>query len=169
MQRLIFLFLALATWLLAACATGPAPTREEIQLDYSGSEEFVRLGPGSFRIIGRPVDDFMSRVVYDVSHCRGRVVSVEAEYRTHNLRIGPKEFHGAHVDYIAFYPKGPPRYPANWHIAPSPRLPSAAEAEWVEVSRSWRIPADAERVLVRIGLQASTGVLEVRQAHVFCS
>lgn len=145
---------ALALVLLAsACATAPSSP-------FGVMGAVNRQADGNFTVYGRAGADDLSAVTYVVPQsCFGRQLTVSVEYRTTALTGGTSSFHGVHVDYDLRH-QGATRYPLDYLVDPS--------ATWQSVSRSWVIPADATRVIVRVGLQGVTGRMDVRNLQVTC-
>lgn len=128
---------------------------------YSGSSDYVRDRGSHYDIYGRDVGDYMSALMYDVSDCAGRHITITGEYRTERLSQGTAEYHGIHVDYEAFFPGRIPAYPRNWQLLPS--------SDWSYFYRHYAIPAEATRVILRVGLQGIRGRLQTRNVQVSCS
>lgn len=132
---------------LGACATAPASP-------WGVMGAVSRSGQG-YTIYGVLEWNDMSAVTYVVpKSCFGKQISLSVEYRTpKGIKQGTSTFHGVHVDY-EMRQEGMSRYPADYLADPSP--------DWRTVNRVWNIPADADRVVIRIGLQGATGPMEAR-------
>lgn len=132
---------------LGACATAPASPW--------GVMGAVNRTDSGFTIYGVPGWNDMSAVTYVVpKSCFGKRLSLSVEYRTpKGIQAGTAPFHGVHVDY-EMRQGGLSRYPADYLEDPS--------SNWRAVTRSWDIPADADRVVVRVGLQGAQGLMEAR-------
>jgi hypothetical protein len=139
--------------LASACATVPSSP-------FGTMGAVNRNTDGSFTVYGRAGADDLSAVTYVVPQaCFGRQLTVSVEYRTSALVGGTSSFHGVHVDYDLRH-QGVTSHPLDYLADASPT--------WQSVTRNWFIPADATRVIARVGLQGVTGRMEVRNLQVTC-
>ncbi|MBP9697853.1 MAG: hypothetical protein KBD65_01540 [Candidatus Moranbacteria bacterium] len=133
--------------LAASCATAPASPW--------GVMGAVNRTGQVYTIYGVLDWNDMSAVTYVVpKSCFGKKLSLSVEYRTpKGIQAGTAPFHGVHVDY-EMRQGGRSHYPVDYLEDPSPN--------WRIVNRTWYISSDADRVVVRIGLQGAQGPMEAR-------
>jgi hypothetical protein len=152
MLHLTRAFALCSAFLVASCATAPASP-------WGVMGAVGRTGQNYYTIYGVAEWNDVSAVTYLVPReCFGKQIAVSVEYRTpKGIKAGTATFHGVHVDY-EMRQGGKSHYPLDYLADPSPT--------WRTVNRTWDIPVDADRVVIRVGLQGATGPMEARNIAV---
>jgi len=90
----------------------------------------------------------------------GQIIRIDAMIKGDNIGDKPEHNNAGYINIEAMTKASGPKNPTDWGRF-------HGTFDWKAVSYKWRIPDDAQKVMIRIGLQGVTGIIYLDNIRIY--